>query len=188
MTTTRLSRIVFASLATLVLLLVSGCVAKKSSLQGVSALGVATSGACTAPVLTGRADGPLKWQSPYMITSHPIKGYGDMFWNHIIHLQNTGKKTIVLDRVYVTGMPRVPTPVIKTATVGILSNETEAVIKTVQGTVPVVKGYKIPPGGFSGEWPYLVLGLGFPACATTGRNPPEYAYGQNYVVIYHQVG
>lgn len=111
-----------------------------------------------------------------------------MYWDHTINLVNTGTKAVVLDRVYVTGVQGVPTPVIKTATVGTDRLQPEAVIKAVQGTAPGVKGYRVPPNRSARQLPYLVLGLDLPACATTGHKPPEYAYGQYYLVFYHVAG
>jgi len=145
--------------------------------------------ACTAPVLTGRLDGPLKWRSEYNIsTSFTSLGVGDRYWNHSIHLQNTGAEPIVLERVYATGMDDAPTPVVRSATIAAFElPELQALRQTLRGTLPDVAGYQLQPTSRSNA-PYLVLGLVMPKCTTAGDAPFEYAYGQNYVVTYHILG
>jgi hypothetical protein len=140
-------------------------------------------------VLTGQVDGPLNWKSEYNITSSfTSSGLGGRYWNHSIHLQNTGSEPIVLERVYATGMDDAPTPVIKSATIAAFElPESKALRQTLRGTLPDAEGYPLQPTSSSNA-PYLVLGLVMPKRATTGQAPLDYAYGQNYVVIYHVLG
>lgn len=175
----------YAVVVIVALLLVSGC--HSESKAGPSSAPTSTSSCLHGGqwLSAKRFEGPLSWMARAQLSVAFQASRGGVVYDHNIDLVNKGKIPLVLDKVVITPQPCVAQPVLKAANVAPAgANSRDPVLDALNGRLPTVKGYKVPPmrSLLSDQHPpILVLTLGAPSHA-------PFAWNQDFLVYYHLEG